>query len=203
MRAADRSQSKMEPDTAETVQMAVAGNRNAIDRLFHRYQQEIFRMVYLRTGSLMDAEDITQEIFIKVIKRIASLRDPHLFKSWLYRLAINQTIDHQRKKRMLAYIGFGKKNPSEPAAAAGSLDPSTDLLRKEFQIRLAAYLKSLSAAEKEVFLLRFVDGLKIREIATVLEKAESSVKTHLYRSLRKFKGSDSFRSFLREYNNEG
>lgn len=187
---------------AETVRIAATGDREAIDSLIHRYQQEIFRMVYLRTGSLMDAEDITQDIFFKVTKRIGRLRDPRLFKPWLYRLAINQVIDYHRKKRLLSYVGFGEKNPPESVVAASSIDPSSDLLRKEFQIRLSSYLKSLSATEQEVFLLRFIDGLKIREIATVLKKAESSVKTHLYRSLQKFRGSARFRSFLREYKNE-
>ena len=200
---ADRLQPEKSLHMEETVQIAVTGDRKAIDSLINRYQQEIFRMVYLRAGSLMDAEDITQDIFIKVFKRIGRLRNPRLFKSWLYRLAINQVIDYHRKKRLLSYFGFGKKNPSESVEAASHLDPSSDLLRKEFQTRLFSYLKSLSATEREVFLLRFMDGLKIREIAAILEKAESSVKTHLYRSLRKFRGSVSFRSFLREYKNEG
>ncbi len=187
---------------AETVLIAAAGDRDAIDSLIQRYQQDIFRMVYVRTGSLMDAEDITQDIFIKVVKRIGRLRDPNQFKSWLYRLAINQVIDHHRKRRLLSYFGFEKKNPSESVEASGGRDPSSDLLRKEFQIRLSSYLKSLPAAEREVFMLRFIDGLKIREIVMVMQKAESSVKTHLYRSLRKFRESGSFRSFLREYHNE-
>ena len=72
------------------------------------------------------------------------------------------------------------------------------LERREFCEKVNAMLERLSQMEKEVFLLRFFDDLGIREISEVINKSQSTVKTHLYRALKKFKDDESFRDFLRE-----
>ena len=70
--------------------------------------------------------------------------------------------------------------------------------RQEFWSRVHIMLDRLSQMEKEVFLLRFFDDLGIREISEVINKSQSTVKTHLYRALKKFKNDEAFRDFLRE-----
>jgi RNA polymerase sigma-70 factor (ECF subfamily) len=68
----------------EVVRRAVSGEKEAFERLIDRYQGDIFRMLYYRTLSRMDAEDITQDVFVKAFRGIRTLNDPGMFRPWLY-----------------------------------------------------------------------------------------------------------------------
>ena len=83
---------------------AKSGDRASIEELAILFHKEIFRMVYYRTGSRMDAEDLTQEIFIKMSKNLNSLKDPSRFKAWLYSIALNRVRDFYRKKKLLSFL---------------------------------------------------------------------------------------------------
>lgn len=184
-------------ETAQTADKAKAGSEQAINRLIREYHRDIYKMVYYRTGSEMDAEDITQEIFLKMIKSLKNLRDTSLFKSWLYRIAVNCVADYYRKKKLLSMLVPSRSlfDPEiEPADAAET--PSEILLKKDFYKGLYGFSRQLSAKEKEVFLLRFVDQLTVREIAETLKKGESTIKTLLYRGIRKFRENNEFRHLL-------
>lgn len=171
---------------ADIVKKAAAGDRGAFERLIARYQGDIFRMVYYRTSSRMDAEDITQEVFVSAYRSVGSLKDPGMFRSWLYRIALNAVRDFYRKKRLRSIFTFFSPQHDEEHACRE--DSSFDHLeKKQFWDRLGAFLSRLSEAEKEVFRLRFLDGLGIKEVSEALGKNESTVKTHLYRAVDKFR----------------
>ncbi len=173
---------------------AKKGNSQAIDKLVTIYHQDIYKMVFYRTGSQMDAEDITQEVFIKMVKSIKSIRDTSLFKSWLYRIAVNKITDHYRKKAVLSI--FVNHQETEDKYSSLNENQSDSLMKKEFYAKFFDFTKILSNREKEIFLLRFIDQLSIKEIAETLRKSESTVKTHLYRSIKKFKSNTEFRNLL-------
>ncbi len=172
------------------------GDLKAIDMLVEYYHKDIFKMVYYRTGSKMDAEDITQDIFIKMVKSLKHLRDTTVFKSWLYRIAVNKINDYYRKKPLLSLFVFGREPDYMETESAE--DPSGNLMKKEFYSSLFEFTKMLSKNEKEIFLLRFTDQLTIKEISEALKKTESTIKTHLYRSIKKFKNNKELRALLEE-----
>ena len=185
----------------DLVERARAGSRIAFEQLMMLFQEDIFRMAYCRTRSLMDAEDLTQEIFIKAFKHLSGLKAFDRFRSWLYSIAINHIRDFNRKKRFRALFGTLSdsdevtpsevKNNHHQEALAG-------LMRQDFWKQMKLLLDKLSRLEREVFLLRFMDHLSIREISQVMKKSESTVKTHLYRALKKFKKDTSLIQMLRE-----
>jgi RNA polymerase sigma-70 factor (ECF subfamily) len=177
------------------------GEREAFDQLVDMFQGDIFRMVYYRTRSQMDAEDITQDIFVQAFKSLMSLKAPEQFKSWLFSIAVNRVRDFHRKNRFRALFGSaddekGDFNPD----TEGNKDPDAlnNLQRKEFWSRVGSLLDKLSVMEREVFVLRFMDHLGIKEISQVLRRRESTVKTHLYRALEKFRKESSMIELLRE-----
>ncbi|MBU1182536.1 MAG: RNA polymerase sigma factor [Pseudomonadota bacterium] len=184
-------------------EMAVAGNPNAFDQLVDLYYNTIFRMVYYRIRSGMDAEDVTQDIFTQVLKNIKSLKDFSLFNSWLFSIAVNRVRDFKRKKRFASLFGvLSDKNTEkeqeyehETSAESGPLE---SVIRQNFWKQFESILNRLSSLEKEVFLLRFLDQLGIREISMTLKKNESTVKTHLYRALKKIKDDSSVKELLKE-----
>jgi RNA polymerase sigma-70 factor (ECF subfamily) len=184
---------------------AVSGNPGAFNRLIELYYDSIFRMVYYRVRYKMDAEDLAQDIFTQAFKNIGKLRDVEKLRSWLFSIAINRIRDFKRKKQIVSFFGIlsGEKieNEEEPdAEQCGRPDanPHYNLMRQRFWKQFDDLLGRLSNLEKEVFLLRFLDHLEINEIASVLVKNESTVKTHLYRALDKFKNDESVKRILEE-----
>jgi RNA polymerase sigma-70 factor (ECF subfamily) len=175
---------------------AQSGNRYALNQLIDHFQNDIFRYVYYRVNSQADAEDLTQDIFIQVIKRIHTVKDHTLFKAWLYKIARNRIVDFFRKKRILFFMGTTNDIESENREQVEKDSFEAEVHQKEFTMHLKTLSNVLSRWEKEIFLMRFIDDLDIKEIAQALGKNENTVKTHLYRALQKFKKDDKFRDFL-------
>ena len=182
----------------ELVEKAKAGNRASLEQLVDRFHEEIFRMVYYRTNSQMDAEDLTQEIFMQMSKGLSNLKNPDRIKPWLFRIALNRVKDFHRKKRILTFFST---SPELDAAAQATIvnrnNPLNSMIQKEFQLQLRRFTDRLSRREREVFMLRFVDQLGIREIAETLRNSQSTVKTHLHRALKKFRQAPELRSLLK------
>ncbi len=174
------------------VEQARTGDRTAFHKLVDRFQPEIYRMVYYRIQSQMDAEDLTQDIFLQAFKNMAHLKAPQVFRAWLYRIAVNRVRDHYRRKKFKSLFGFisieDEKLQAEPEMAVAPQAPG-ELDRTAFWGRIEAAMKHLSRLEREIFMLRFFDQLSIKEITSTLNKNESTVKTHLYRALRKLKNT--------------
>jgi len=187
--------------TTLLVEKASAGNRFAYEQLVNLFQEGIFRMVYYRTHSTMDAEDITQDIFIQAFKHLSRLKGTEKFKSWLYSIAVNKVLDFHRKKRFRNLFGSLSDKESDEqtyAEAADSPDAMDKLIKQDFWKQVRLLLDRLPPMEREVFTLRFMDHLSIKEISLVLKKGESTVKTHLYRALQKFRKEPSMLELLKE-----
>jgi len=184
----------------ELIKKAKAGNREAFEQLTDQYYGNIFRMIYYRTQNRMDAEDLTQEVFFKAYKELSRLIDEEHFKGWLFRIAVNRVHDfHRRKKFLHLFKSIENEDADIHVATQTSPDsgPLETLIRKRFRQESETFLSRLSRMEKDVFMLRFIDQLQINEIATALKKAESTIKTHLYRALSKFKKDRAFQKFLK------
>jgi len=178
------------------VKAAQSGNRYALNQLIDHYQNDIFRFVYYRIHHQADAEDLTQDIFIQVIKRIYTVKDHTLFKAWLYKIARNRVTDFFRKKRFLFFMGTTGDLELDTCETDENISPETELNRKEFTMLLKSLSKDLSKWEREIFLMRFIDDLDIKDIALALDKNENTVKTHLFRALQKFKKQKKIREIL-------
>jgi len=181
------------------VERARGGDRDAFEKLIELHQGEIFRLVFFRTRSRIDSEDLTQDIFMSAFKYLPQLKDSDRFRSWLYRIALNRVHDFHRKNKFLAFFGITEHRDAtevadvEPHLNPGALDT---VIRKEFWLHVKQLTKRFSRMEKEVFFLRFVDDLNLREIAQTIKRSESAVKTHLYRAIKKFKEDSAMSDFL-------
>lgn len=147
-------------------------------------------MIFYRTRSQMDAEDLTQDVMLKTYKHIGRLKSPEVFRSWLYRIAVNRVRDYYRKKQfksMFGTVSMDEENFHESEEMAVAPEAVSGISRKDFWRQIEQMLTALSRMEKEVFLLRFFDQLTITEMSAALKKNESTIKTHLYRALRKVK----------------
>jgi RNA polymerase sigma-70 factor, ECF subfamily len=142
--------------------------------------------VYARVLSRTDAEDLVQDVFLKAYGCLGSLRDPELFKAWLYRIAVNKVKDFRRRQRFASLFSFNQEEKEQDYPDTGP-DSYDHVAAKQFWTRFNEFIKKLPKLQQEVFRLRFLDHLSITEIAVTLERSESAVKTHLYRAIEKFK----------------
>jgi len=189
-------------DVAALVEQARAGNRAAFEQLVGLFQGDIFRMAYYRTHSSMDAEDLTQEVFMQAFKSLPRLKAAERFRGWLFKIALNRTRDFNRRRRFRALFSTlddtDKADQSYEETRDRPAEALDNLLVKDFWKQIGLFTDKLPRMEKEVFVLRFMDHLSIKEISQVLRKNESTVKTHLYRSIKKFKKGHSIRRLLQE-----
>ena len=174
--------------TVDLVEKAQNGDRTAFHKIVDQFQPKIYRMIFYRTHSQMDAEDLTQEVMLKAYKNIGRLKSSEVFRSWLYRIAINRVKDYYRKKQFRSLFGstsVDEEGFQETAEMAVAPEVEDGLSKKDFWRQIGRMMTHLTAIEKEVFLLRFFDQLTINEMSATLHKSESTIKTHLYRALRK------------------
>jgi RNA polymerase sigma-70 factor (ECF subfamily) len=200
----DTSDKQPTTDTSEVtllVHKARTGNRFAFNQLIQIFQNDIFKMVFYRTRSHMDAEDLTQDIFLQAFKNLSKLKSIEKFKSWLFSIAINRIRDFYRKKKFRDMFSADVKTEEEMSLRdeqTHQQDLVDDIHKKDFWRKVESILKKLSTMEREVFTLRFMDNLNISEISGALGKSESTIKTHLYRALGKFKKESSLLQQFKE-----
>ena len=183
------------------VNQAKDGNRSALAQLVDQFHSDVFRMVYYRIRSRSDAEDIAQDVFLKAFQKISTVKDAARFRGWLFSIALNRIRDFQRKKRFRSLFKVEEENiDSQPPVETESDEPEAleHVLKEDFWRQIRSMLDKLSKMEREVFLLRFFDQLNLNEIAGVMKKNESTIKTHLYRALAKFRKEPGLRRLLKE-----
>ena len=186
---------------ASLVVQAKGDSSNAFAKLFDIFHESIFRLVYYRTRSRLEAEDLTQEIFIRAFENMSKLKEVGKFRTWLFSIAVNRVRDFHRKNRFSKLFRNQPENEETLRSdnpVYGCPQPLEELMRQDFWKQIERFLNKLSNMEREVFLLRFLDRFSIKEISQVLKKSESTVKTHLYRALVKFKTSPSIIQLLQE-----
>lgn len=184
------------------IRKARRGDRYAFHCLVDRHQLGIFRMVYYRTRSKMDAEDLTQDIFLKAYQGLPRLKSVRRFRGWLYRIALNRVRDHYRKEKLRSLFRLRslEEEFQEPMGESGlDTGPLQAALRRDFWRQMERITEKLSKKEREVFMLRFFDQLTIEEIAGVLDRGPSTVKTHLYRAIHKVKADKALIEMIEEF----
>ena len=195
--------SRADPDEArisKLADLAGQGDSSAFEKLVKRYWGAIFRMAFYRTSSRADAEELTQDIFMKAYRNVSRLKDPDRFKSWLYSIGLNRIRDYYRRKQVRSIITFFSDNENQdgfPEIEDEHPMASDDLEKREFWQKVGEFTDSLPKAEREVFRLRFMDQLTLKETAEILGRNESTVKTHLYRAVGKLRGDHKLLDLLR------
>ncbi len=174
--------------TTLIIKKAQAGEKKAMEQIISTYNDQIFRLVFYRINNFADAQDLTQEAFIKAFRNIKRLKEAEKFKPWLYSIALNLVKDFFRKKKILSFLGQTNDLENMVGYDPYSENKPSLIKAKEFEKEIKGrYLRFLSKNEKQVFMLKYIDDLTIHEIAQTLNKNESTIKTHLYRSINKIK----------------
>ena len=142
---------------------------------FRAHYDEIYRFVYRQTGHKEDAMDLTQSIFLAMLRALPSFRaERGAFRTWLYRIAVNKTIDARRRTHLTPLSLDDMEVSSEEDFAARIQDRA--LLEQ-----IEDYVSGLDPEEQSVFRLRIYGEKSFPEIAAALEEPEAAVKSRYYR----------------------
>ena len=172
------------------------GDQWAASELVGRYQNRAFATAYhLLDGDSTAAEDMTQEAFIKAFRNLDRFREEASFYTWFHRILVNACLDAKRKKgrwgKMFSFWRTGNQGdgPSlEEAAQSADPSPEADPLArvadKELAGRIDRAMGRLPDKQRLVFQMKAVQGLTIKEIGRLLDSAEGTVKSHLFRATK-------------------
>ena len=169
----------------ELVQSAQEGRAEAFAGLYDDFYGKIYRYVLFKTGDVTDAEDITEEVFLKMLQSIRSFKWKGApFSSWLFRIAHNLIVDHFRKKARKKTVAL-EAAASTTGASSHDLDSQMDLELSVQQVYDA--MEGLTELQKEVLTLRFAGGLSVQETSVAMKRKENAVKALQHAAIKKLR----------------
>ncbi len=165
----------------ELVEKIKDGNIAAFEEIIIRYKAKIYKIIFSIIKDPQDAEDLVQEVFIKVYSSIRKFRGRSRFYTWLYRITVNVALNYLRKnKKNLEFIddiGFSLKEK----------EIEEHIWTQEVIKEIFSLANTLPKKEKLIFILKFQNGLSNKEISEVVGLSRDSVKANLYHALKKMR----------------
>jgi len=173
---------------ADLIVQAAAGDHSAFHMLVERHRSMVYRVAYQFAGNHHDAEDIAQEVFIKVYRSLNRFRQDAQLTSWMYRIVMNACIDHRRRHSPAGAAPFGEEAELKMLNTRGEApDPEERAYAGELGKVLDAEIKRLPPGQRIVFVMRHHQGLKLNEIASALGLAEGTVKRQLHAAVHRLR----------------
>jgi RNA polymerase sigma-70 factor (ECF subfamily) len=158
-------------DEASLVRRAQQKDQRAFTELYEAYFDKIYRYVTIKTGDKTEAEDMTQQVFMKALESISSFKWKGVpFSAWLYRIAHNQVIDYYRRQ---------KKRPDtlkDDALVVSDSNPQQVAERNLDIEQVMSATRKLTDSQREVISLRFSGGLSTSEVANIMGKSQGAIK---------------------------
>jgi len=171
---------------------AIRYNEAALGELYDRYEAKIYSYIYRRTGDQVLSEDLTAQVFLKMLEAIRKSNAWHSsFSGWLYRIAHNLVVDHFRRRDRQKQIPIDDA-PILVATEHNPVKTSELNLNAEY---LRGAIQRLTDEQAEVISLRFLEGYSINEVAKLMDKTEGAIKALQYRAvatLRQFLQREQF-----------
>lgn len=173
------------PDDMDLVRRACTQDPGAFEELVRRYHGKIYGLVYNMTGCREDAEDLVQEIFVKAWKALPGFREQSSFYTWIYRIALNRTINFRKKRNRRQNVSFDEFDPDiKQAESYREFSSKGSVLRKmnlsEFQEKMNSALQRLSEKHRAVVIMHDVQGMAHAEIAQAMRCSEGTVRSRLF-----------------------
>ena len=186
-------------DEKDLIMRTQNGEANAFNPIISKYRQKIYNLIYNRVPNHEAAEDICQEVFLKAWKALPNFKGQSAFYSWLYKIAVNCSLDFLRKQNRGIEVSWEDLPPNaEDMFQAIQKHPSLSQIveKKEFCDILGEAVDKLPSGQQRVFYMRYGENLKIKDIASLLDKSEGTIKSHLHHAHRKLR--DLLRPYLHD-----
>ena len=171
----------------DLVKQCQAGQTEAFDQLVNRYRSRVFAMIYNMVHNEQDAWDLAQDSFVKAWKSIKRFRGQSSFYTWLYRIVMNVTIDHARKKQIKGAgtefndeVKLGEIEPGARTAPRSEPLPHRQMERSEIRARIDAAIAQLTPEHRAVILMKETEDMQYHEIAEALGCSIGTVMSRLF-----------------------
>lgn len=157
-----------------------AGERAAVLEVYDAYFAPLYHYLYFKVGEASLADDITSDVFVRLLECIGTERAPHSqLKAWLFRVAHNELLAYFRQKPRIALESLEEERMSAP-----NTNPELSLLEGMENRRIHHALKMLKPEQQEVLLLRFSQNLNLEETAEAMGKSTSAIKSLQFRAIQ-------------------
>ncbi len=166
----------------ELVEEFKAGHVEGFNELVKRYRERVYWIARRIIGSHADADDIVQDVFVRVYKALGNFRAESGFYTWIYRIATNVSLNALQSKRIREFIRY-----DEVLEEILPSDSKTDegIQQNEYQAILKKAIERLPAKQKMVFMMRYYDELPYEEMAKMLKKSVGGLKANYFHALKK------------------
>jgi RNA polymerase sigma-70 factor (ECF subfamily) len=167
------------------VGQAQGGDRRAVQAIYDLYAPRIYNFLLGMLGSREEAEDVTQQTFLIVLRQLGTLRDPNQIESWIYRIARNEVYQKFRRQKVIreeADPPGGDDSPGSAVEQRLHADPERLLLSRELRGALRSALRGLPARLREAFVLGVIQGMSYKDVSLISGRSVLSVKTDVYRA---------------------
>ncbi|HBQ22092.1 MAG: hypothetical protein A2Z91_03660 [Deltaproteobacteria bacterium GWA2_38_16] len=163
------------------------GNEKAFNELFLQFQKPIYGLAMRILANHSDADEVVQKTFMQVYLNLNTFRGESSFKTWLYKIAINQCKDHlKNKEQQISKIDL--ETPAMKKLKVQSSHPLKKIIGEQHTQILLEKINALSQQQKTAIILRVFDDLAFKEIAEALDCTESTAKVHYHQAILKLKG---------------
>ncbi len=192
----------MQPGDEELMQKIKKGDVEVFDILVRRWENRLFNVIYRITGDFETSRDIRQEVFLRVYQSAKGYRSDGHFSTWLYRIAINCSINELRKRKRRQTIPLNMPESGEGQTVQSELlddspGPEEVIQQNELSEHIRDALRCLPDEQRVVIVLRHYEGLKFQQIASILNCPLGTVKSRMHHGL------EQLRSKLKRYCREG
>ena len=175
-----RNESKSNQPDEALARLAANGNAAAFDEIYSRHRSFVYSIALRMTGNSADAEDLTQESFVSVFRRVGSFRGDASFTTWLYRLVVNQVKMHFRYRSSRPEMQTSDEETPEPwLAMARRTDPSEQLIDR---LAIEKAMLMLAPGYRSTFILHDIEGYKHEEAARLSGHTVGTSKSQLHKA---------------------
>ncbi len=169
------------------------GDASAFDLLVQRYKERLYATVYHMTSNHEDANDLVQEAFIKAFRSISSFKRESSFYTWVYRIAVNRTINHLKRRKNRNHVSLDDVDShiqTDPdfVELMSNVTPRREVGLTELQEKLNEALLKLSEVHRAVVVMHDVQGMTHADIAKVMKCSEGTVRSRLFYARQQLQG---------------
>ena len=166
---------------------AQAGDRTAFNEVVRFYRQDLLRVTYRFVGNYEDARDVLQQVFVKVYQNIDRWEPRAPFWSWLYRIAVNESLGWKKRQQRRYDVVSPLEEMQYPDAPSGEASPLDRATMSEAGQRILDAIEQLPQMQRTTFVLRYREELSVKETAAALGCAEGTVKANGYHAIRRLR----------------
>ena len=179
----EQTRSRSWTEVAELVQRAQVGERDAFGRLVEQFEPTVQAIALRRLGNVSEAMELTQEVFLHILRRIHQLREPERFAGWLRQVAVRMAINRATRRVAPSTVDTGVLE----GAYERALQPLDELITRERAERLWAAMRRLKTLDRESLVAFYIRGLSLVEMAGELDVPLGTIKRRLHTARKRLR----------------